>query len=61
MSQVLQKSIRDNIDALFEQLHTVKASGYDLGFEQEQLSFQLEGFVFELKESIELALKSTGD
>jgi len=57
MSQALKQSLRDNIKALEEHLHNVSSSGLDFDFEQEQLSFQLEGLVFELGESIDKALK----
>ena len=57
MSQPLVKSLEDNITRLTEMQHTIRSSGYDLGFEQEQLSYQLEGLVYELGESIDTALK----
>jgi len=57
MSHALRSSIERNIDDLASINHTIKSSDYDLGFEQEQLSYQMEGLVFELKESVEAAIK----
>lgn len=61
MSTALRQSIQENIDSLKEIRHTVLSSGLDFGFDQEQISFQLEGLILELKESIEDAIKYSGD
>lgn len=61
MSTDLRQSIQENIDSLNEIQHTVLSSGLDFGFDQEQISFQLEGLILELKESIEDAIKYSGD
>lgn len=61
MSTELRQSIQENIDSLNEIQHTVLSSGLDFGFDQEQISFQLEGLILELKESIEDAIKYSGD
>jgi hypothetical protein len=58
MSLPLVKSLQDNINRLITIQHTVKSSGFDLGFDQEQLSYQLEGLVFELGESVDTAIKT---
>ena len=53
MSQPLAKSIQDTIDRLESILLNVEASGIEFEFAEEQLSFQLEGLVFEFSEAID--------
>lgn len=61
MSTDLRQSIQENIDSLNEIQRTVLSSGLDFSFDQEQISFQLEGLILELKEAIEDAIKYSGD
>jgi hypothetical protein len=57
MTDPLRASIQENIQDLEELRDLIIDSGLDFNFEQEQISFQIEGLVFELKESIQRAIK----
>ena len=57
MSDPLRQSLRENIESLQSQLHTVLSSGLDFGFDQEQISYQIEGLISTLDESISSAIK----
>lgn len=61
MSQPLRQSLSDNISSLSELEHSVAASGLDFGFEQEQLSYQIEALISELEVSIDNAIKLLED
>jgi hypothetical protein len=47
------------MDRLDYVLLKVNSSGLEFGFEEEQLSFQLEGLIFEFKEAIDKAISLT--
>lgn len=57
MSQALKHSLSDIIDESDALLHLVKSSGLDFNFDQEQIAFRIEAMIFELKESIDSAVK----
>jgi len=57
MSDALRASLETNIDDLTEILHTVRSSGLDFGFSEEQLSYQIEGLISSLYDQVEVSLK----
>jgi len=57
MSQPLRESISTNVTDLAEIMHTVNAAGLDFGFAEEQLSFQIEALISELREQVDSSLK----
>lgn len=61
MSDALRQSLKENIEGLQEIQHEVISSGLDFSFDQEQLTFQIEGLVSELRDSVDQAIKFSGE